>query len=336
MTPRRVATLLVAAIVVIALGMWLSSRRIADSESGAGAPVIKGLKAQVNDVSEVRISRGDGSKVTLRKTPTAWIVAEREFPADSGKVRKLLLDLSELAIVEAKTSDPEKYSQLGVEDTTTPTAAGTRIELATPEKVHAVIVGKTSGMKSGYVRATDAKQSVLATPQVMADPDPKRWLDNSLVDVADARVREVEITPASGPSYKVSREKKEDASFNVTGIPKGRELSSPDVASTIARELAAFTLTDVQKASAAGGAASGSPKAIYRTFDGLELQITGRADGERRYISLAAQSTAKETEAEAQKLAARFKDWEFEVPNYKYDGLFKPLEELLKPRETKK
>lgn len=332
MTARRVATLLVAAVVIIALGMWLSSRRIVDAESGAGAPVIAGLKAQVNEVSEVRISRGDGSKVTLRKTPTAWVVGEREFPADSGKVRKLLLDLTELSVVEPKTSDPEKYAQLGVEDTTTPTATGTRVELATPEKVHAVIIGRSSGMKSTYMRATDAKQSVLATPQVMVDTDPKRWLDNSLVDIAEANVREIEVTPSSGPSYKVAREKKEDTTFNVTGIPKGRELSSPDVASSLARELAAFTLTDVRKASAAAAA---KPKAIYRTFDGLELQLTGREDGERRYITLTATSTAKDSEAEAQKLSTRFKDWEFEIPNYKYDGIFKPLEELLKSKDSK-
>ena len=69
MTGRRVGALLVAALVVIALGLWVSSRKIADTQSGAGAPVIKGLKAQVNEVSEVRISRGDGSKATLRNSP---------------------------------------------------------------------------------------------------------------------------------------------------------------------------------------------------------------------------------------------------------------------------
>src|SRR5262249_17394086 len=146
------------------------------------------------------------------------------------------------------------------------------VELTTPEKVHAVIIGKSSGMKSGYVRATDAKQSVLASPQVTLDADPKRWLDNALVDVPEARIREIEVTPASGPSYKVSREKKEDTAFNVSGIPKGRELVNADAAGAFARELTSLTLSDVQKLS---GAAPASPKAIYRTFDGLDLQLTG-------------------------------------------------------------
>lgn len=335
MTGRRVGALLVAALVVIALGLWLSSRKIQDTQSGAGAPVIKGLKAQINDVSEIRISRGDGSKATLRKEPATWVVAEREYPADSGKVRKLLLDLSELAVVEAKTSDPEKYAQLGVEDVTTPTAGGTRLELVTPEKVHGVIIGRTSGMKSAYVRATDARQSMLATPQVMADADPQRWLDTAMVDVPEARIREVEVTPTNGPAYKISRETKEQTDFTVTGVPKGRELSSPGAPSVVTRELAGLMLTDIRKADTAA-AATASPKAVFRTFDGLEIQLQGRADGDRRYVSLTAQSTANETKDEATKLAARVKDWEFEIPNYKYDGIFKPLEELLTPRETKK
>lgn len=332
MTGRRVGALLVAAVLVIALGLWLSSRKIEDAQSGAGSPVITGLKAQVNDVTEVRISRGDGSKATLRKEPDNWVVVEREYPADSGKVRKLLLDLSDLSVVETKTSDPGKYSQLGVEDVTTPTAAGTRVELVTPEKVHGVILGRVSGMKSAYARATDAKQSVLATPYIMVDADPQRWLDASLVDIPDSRVREVEIAPASGPSYKVSRENKDQADFTVTGIPKGRELSSPSVANAVSRELAGFTLTDVRKAAEP---ASGKPTATFRTFDGLEVQLQGREDGDRRYIAVTAKSTATETAEQATKLSTRTQGWEFEIPKYKYDGIFKPLEELLKAKDAK-
>jgi hypothetical protein len=54
------------------------------------------------------------------------------------------------------------------------------------------------------------------------------------------------------------------------------------------------------------------------------------------YVALTSRSTDKATADEAAKLAARTRDWQFEIPNYKYDGMFKPLEELLKPQDTKK
>jgi len=336
MTGRHVSALLVTALLVAALGTWLSSRKMANPDTSAGQPVLKSLKAQLNEATEVRVAKGDGSHVTLRKRPTDWVVVEREFPADSGKVRKLLLDLSALETVEGKTSDPTKYAQLGVEDVTTPTAAGTRIEIVTPEKVHGVIVGKTSGMKSGYVRDTHSKQSVLATPQVLADADPRRWLDSTLVDIPEARVKEVEVLPASGPAYRVTRENKEQTDFTVPMLPKGRELASPGAANPVAGDLAMLTLTDVRHAPAPSETAPVKPeRAIFRTFDGLEIQVEGMREGDRHFISLMPASSAKETTAESQSLDARVKGWQFEIPSYKYDGLFRPLEELLKKPEEK-
>jgi hypothetical protein len=329
--------LLIAAIVVIVLGVWLSSRKVQIDDTTAGKPVLPALKAQLNDVTEVRLSKGDGSRTTLKKQPSGWIVAEREYPADTTKVRKLLIDLSSLESIEAKTSDPEKYALLGVEETNKPTATGILVEAVTPKQTHGVIIGKGSAAKSGYVRATGAKQSVLATPIIPATPDPKQWLDTSLIDIPEARVNEVEVAVPGGPAYKVAREKKEQTDFTVSPIPKRRELSSPTVANGFGSALAMLTLQDVKKEpeGALATVASTSPHVTFRTFDGLELLITGHQDGERRLISIQPKSTAKETADEAQKLEARVKGWQFEIPNYKYDALFRPLEELLKKPETK-
>src|SRR5262249_6644566 len=129
---------------------------------------------------------------------------------------------------------------------------------------------------------------------------------------------------------------KEQADFTVTPVPKGRELSSDSVANGYASALVLLALTDVKKAPEGPGTiASTPPHVTFRTFDGLELQITGHMDGEHRLISIVPTSTAKETADEAQKLDARVKGWQFEIPNYKYDALFRPLEEMLKKVESK-
>lgn len=333
MTQRRVVTLLIAALVIVAVAFALASRRPAAHQASAGQPLLEGLKPVVNEVTELRISKGDGSRVTLKKRESDWVVAERDYPADSGRVRKLLLNLSALSVIEEKTSDPTSYSRIGVEDVKTPAATGARIEAVTPKKTYAVIVGRSSGMKNTFVRVADAKASYLATPQVMPDADPKRWLDRTLTDILEARVKEIEIAPASGPAYKVSREKKEQTDFTVSNIPKGRELSSPGAANGTAGELVSLTLDDVRKPPSAD--AKPDATATFHTFDGLDVQVTGYKDGERRYVSFVPKSTAKETEAEAQTLTARVMGWQFEIPNYKYDQFFKPLEELLKKPEPK-
>src|SRR5215510_13763593 len=117
MSQRRVLALLIAAVVVIAGALWLSyTQRQPHRDVAVGQAVLPGLSGALNDVTEVRIAKGDGTHVTLRKRPADWEVAERAYVADSGRVRKLLLDLGELKVVEAKTSDPASYARLGVED----------------------------------------------------------------------------------------------------------------------------------------------------------------------------------------------------------------------------
>ena len=334
MNSRRVILLLAAGLIVIAFAIWLSSQRHLERATQSGDLVLPGLEKAVNDITEVRLTKGDQTHTSLKKGATDWLVGERDYPADTGKVRKLLLDLSSLNVVEEKTRNPANYPQLGVEDTTSAKATGTRVALVTPAKVFEIIVGKPSSAKSGFVRLPTQPQALLAAPSVTVDADPKHWLDNTLIDLKQERVKEVEEKPSDGPAYKASREKKEQSDFTVSNIPKGRELSSPVAADSIAGSLSALTLDDVRKGSAPGDAKISH--VIFRTFDGLEVDVAGRKDGAHDLISITARSTAKETADEAQKLTAQYQGWEYEIPAYKYDVIFTTLDSLLKPVEPPK
>jgi hypothetical protein len=336
MTARRVTILLIAAVLVIVLAVWLSSKRHVERGTLAGDPVVTGLeKSALNSITEVRLTKGDGTRTTLKKGASDWSVGEREYPADSGKVRKLLLDLAALNVVEEKTRTPENYPLLGVEDTSSAKATGTRVDLVTAAKTYSLIVGKSSGAKSGYVRVVNAPQSFLAAPLITLDADPKRWLDHTLIDIPQDRIKEFTVKPAEGAAYTATRPSKEQADFAVAAVPKGRELSSPAAADPIAGSLAGVSLDDVQRAPQtppAGVTAAAAPSShvVFTTFDGLRIDVAGRKDGSRTLVSLTPSSTAKETEAEAKTLAARTSGWEYEIPSYKYDGMFRPLEDLLK------
>ena len=335
MSARRVGLLLAAGLIIIAFAIWLSSKRHLERSTQAGDLVIPGLEKSLNGVTEVRLSKGDETHTTLKKGASNWIVGERDYPADSGKVRKLLLDLGSLNIVEEKTRNPASYPQLGVEDTNTPKATGTRVAVVTPEKVYEIIIGKTSSAKSGYVRIPTAPQALLAAPSITVDGDPKRWVDNTLLDINQERIKEVEQKPAEGASFKASREKKEQTDFTVGNIPRGRELSSPVAANSLAGSLSGLTLDDVHKSSPPAADARIS-HAIFRTFDGLELDVAGHKDGSHDLITVTAQSSAKETADEAQKLTTQLQGWDYEIPSYKYDVIFTSLDSLLKPVEPPK
>ncbi len=332
MTARRVVVLLVAAIIIFALAAWLSTNRQSPQPALAGKPVLPGLSTAVNAVSEVRLGKADGSKTTLKRGATDWSVGERGYPADSGKVRKLLIDLGALKVVEEKTRVAANFPQLGVEDTSSAQATGTRVDAVATGKTYSLIVGKSAGGKSAYVRVLNSQQSVLATPLISVDADPRHWLDNKVIDIPQDRIREFVIKPASGASYTAARDKKETPDFSVTPLPKGRELSSPAAADPIAGSLAGLTLEDVQRAAAAAGAKASH--VVFHTFDGLELDVSGRKDGNRALITIEARSNDKATASEAQTLESHLKGWEFEIAGYRYDGMFRSLDDLLKPLPT--
>jgi len=336
MSARRVAILFICALLVIAGAIWLSSRRHLEHATLAGDLVLPGLESGVNAVSEVDLRRGDGTRTSLKKASSGWVVGEREWAAEPGKVRKLLLDLGSLNVVEEKTRLPENYPQLGVEDVSNPKASGTQVDVVTPARTFSLIVGKNSSGKSGYVRVASSPASVLAAPLLTLDADPKSWLEHSLVDLPVTRVRQVEEKPLDAPAWSAARDKKEQPDFTVTGVPKGRQLTGPGAADAVAGALAGLTLEDVQKSAAPADAKLS--RAVFRTFDGLEVTVTGRKDGSRSLVALSAHATAPAAEGEAQQLNTRLGGWEFEVPDYKYGVMFRPVEELLQrlPEPVKK
>jgi Domain of unknown function (DUF4340) len=326
---RRATWLLVAGVLVIAFAIWLSSLRHLERATLAGDAVLPGLERGINTVTQVVLRRGDDTHTTLSRQGPQWLVAERGWPADRGKVRKLLLDLAALNVVEEKTRLPANYPQLGVEDVASAKAAGARVEVLSPGAKWALIVGKPSGTKSGYVRIVDTVQSLLAAPLLSVDPDPKAWLERALLDIAPERVREIEEHAATGPAFTASRASAEQNDFTVAPLPKGRELSGPGAANALAAALSSLSLEDVSKAGT--GADANTTRAVFRTFDGLEVTVSGRKDATRSLLSLAAQSSAGAGAAEAQQLSARLAGWEFQVPDYKYAAIFASLDDLLKP-----
>ena len=333
MRPSQVLALIVAGIGLAGAGLWLVARHGGDSAVDAQGPVLPLQQDDLNAVTRLRIFKGDGSHTTLTREATRWSVAERGYPADTGQVRKLLLDLASLQVEEQKTADPDLYSKLGVEDPSSAQATGTGVDLDVHGKTLKLIVGRTFGTRAVYLRISGQGRSVLATPQLAPDADPRHWLDRTLLDIAPEQVAEVALTPQGGPAYAIKRAAPGAApDFGVSPIPKGRELADPAAAASQGGVLAGLQLDDVRKA----GSLPAAGHADFLTRDGLLLVISGIQDAEQRYLTVVASTPAANAapavQARARELNARLAGWEFEVPGYRYDALFRPLEQLLKPK----
>jgi hypothetical protein len=357
----------VIAVTLLAAGVFLSMLRAGRQADLGGNIVFPDLQAALGEVTEIRFSKGDGSRTTLRKSGTGWNVVEREYPADAVRVRELALALATLRVVERKTAEKENYPKLGVEAVDTPGATGTLVEVVAGEKTWSLIVGKGSDGRAVYVRKPAEAGSLLAQPFLSADPDQKRWIDRLIVDLPGAKVHDIAAKVGQGPSYLLTRPAPGTAEFTLTPVAKGREPASNMVLSGQAESLASFHFDDVRAATAPP--AGPVDTVTYRTFDGQVLEFTGHREGDKRYLRVKAHRdaelaarfppappTAPSSDAAApaapaapasaaepgppsaprdettERLTARAQNVEFEIPVYKYEAIFKPYEELLEPK----
>jgi hypothetical protein len=323
----RFTVLTVTALIVLAAALYLGSRRNAGEPSTEGMLFLPRLATALGTVSEIDLQKGAPTPaVTLHRAGEQWSVAQRgDYPADASKVRRLLVSLADAKIVEEKTSNPANFAIIGVEDPAKPSAAGTQITITTKDGRQSVIVGKPIG-EGNFARRGGEDRSFTVAPGITADVEPKAWIDSRLLDVPVAQIQSVAEKPASGPGYALHRLKPGEEGFALDGAPPaGRKLLDAKALAPSATVLSGLTAEEV----AAAGTVdfSKSSQAIFTLADGNVITVTGTVAGDKRWVEV---QTTKDAA-----LNTKTQNRAFEVASYRFDAIFRPLEQLLVPKETK-
>lgn len=340
MSRQRFISLLVAAVIAISAALYLSGRRNA-APVQQGAALLPSLAAELDSITALSIRRGSAvPTVTVHERNGHWTVAERsDYPADVSKVRKLVLALSDAKIIEQKTSNPVNYPVIGVEDPSLAGAAGAEISVTAKDGKHAVIVGKASG-GGNFARRAGEQASFLVEPGISFESEARYWIEPHLIDIAAADIQSIEVKPATGPAYAVRREAAAPASakapavgaaaasaaggakFVLEGTPPGRKALDSASLAPSPTTYGALTADDVEPA-----ADVDFTKAVQATITlsgGNVITLSGATDGDKHWILV---KTTKD-EAFNAKAAGRA----FEIASYRFDALFRPVEQLLVPK----
>ena len=341
MTLGRVLGLLVAALAAILGSMYLSSLRHLDRDPQGGV-LLPGLEAQLDAITDIRLRKGGDKPLTsLRRTaPGSWVVVERDsYPADVSKVKRLLLALADAKIIEQKTSDPANYAVLGVEDATTANAGGTEVALLAPGKTTTIIVGRPAG-NGNYARRAGEAISYAVEPAIPLDAAPRDWIDGKLLDVPVEKIQGIRVRLADGTAYHITRlpavakpasaaaqsaAPAQNEGFRLETVPAGRQPADADM---IAPSPTSYSGVPADDVTAATSIDFSKPSvAEIALNDGSVLTLTGTVAGDKHWITL--QSGKDEA------LNARSRGRAFEIASYRYEALFRPLEQLLKPKPAK-
>ena len=364
--------LILAAVTAIVVGAVLSVDREPSTAARSGEIVFPGLLDQVNSVVRVRVTGNEG-KFTLTRDRDTWVVEEKErYAADPDRVHKLLLGAAGMKRVEPKTSNPELYPKLWLEDPSGKDAKSVRfvLENASDAELANWVLGDRRPSKSDasrtelYIRVVGDPLAWLVEGSVPGGQKIIDWLDRPVARIDRERLRAVEVVHADGTVIAVNKSLPADADFALRDIPADREADSQYRINDIGRFLEDLRFEDVAPSSSLDFAGSLDKQVQATTFDGLRVHLeTVMRDGEA-WAQLRAEfdeglveksedaaeaskdevgaapgdtpgslRSADEVRAEAERLNARWKGWAYELPSFKRDYIAKRIDELTRAIE---
>jgi hypothetical protein len=359
MNRRTFGMLALIAAVFAVLAIVGQNRTRSGSIAGdsVGTLLLPALGDELDSVRQI-VVRGAGAEAlaSLDRTDGGWVVSEQDdYPAAVTPTNALLIALAEARIVEEKTTNPEFYSRLGVEDVAGTDARGLEVTLLTAAGGrYQVILGDSYGSGERYARIEGQAQSVL----IDRDPNIARsaadWVDKTILAAPGGGVQRVEIMHADGERLVIEKATPSDSSFTVDAVPAGRELQYPGVADVTGNVLQNLQLEAVARQPEP--ATEPIVTTEFRTFDGLFVTASATAadDGDP-WLSFSARFDAEQALAfaeepggdltdevsatgvaatdaiaEAEAINTRLAGWRFRIPAYQYSQMTRRMEDLLR------
>jgi hypothetical protein len=351
MSRQRLVALIVIALLALGGASFLAGRRDG-SQQRTGAALFPTLAAQANSATEMTVFKGSSTpSLTVHKQNEQWTVAERaNYPADISKLRGLLQSLSDAKIIEEKTSNPASYPVIGVEDPLKPEAGGAEVSISVADGKHAVIVGKSSP-EGSYVRRAGEEKSYSVAPAISVDAEPRFWIDTKLLDLKTAEIQKVDMKFSGAPAYLIHRAATPPAAapvaatppvpatppappppsppsppadFILDGVPAGRKAGDAQTLAPSPTTYGNLTIDDVAQAD--GIDFSRASVATLTLANGNVVTITGAMIGDKHWVKVSATQDAA--------LTAKATGRAYEISNFRYDAIFRPLDQLLVPKPT--
>jgi len=302
----------------------------------------------VNELDYLRLTAGGGEVIaSLERSGGQWRVLEASsYPADWARLKSLLSDLSQAEVIEEKTSNPDYYSRLGVEDVATEGASGVMVSFSDETGLAALIAGnEASGRDGQYARLQSEARSMLLDRVLDLPDDRMQWLERDIIDIADSEVVEITIRHPDGEIVNAKKTSADDTDFVLQNIPENSEVKSNWTINSMAGSLAGLSLDEV----APDSEFDWSQATVFTilTADGLQANAELMMREELPWIRLAALAyqadepdeqtgvqPGEQDDDRAQEISERVSGWAYRIPQNKADTMTRHMEDLLKQPEA--
>jgi hypothetical protein len=346
---------IVTLAVIVAAGITAKLR--APQSTFSRQALFPELAGRINDVSGITI-KGNKGTVVLQQQGEQWVLASADnYPALFNMIKRNVVGMAELKIVDEKTDNPGFYKQLGVEG---PEIEGTKSMLMTfkdksGHTMAALIVGnkrQSSSNKPGlYVRKPDASRALLVEGDLDISDEPSHWFESHLFDIPSAGVQKVTISyPRTGEQppddLVLLKDTRDQPDFTVNIPSLDKEPNFNIIASRISRGLEEMRGENVHSLRSFNFPENDTITTTVSTFDGLVVTARLVKKDRLHYANftfaynppVAADKTGTPNtpgttkapapdagtispRASAETLNRNLSPWVFEIPDFLYEAL---------------
>ncbi len=340
------------AVLLAVFSVWQRSS-IGEAEFKAQR-MFPSLAAKVDDIATIQVETKGAAFNVSRNAQGDWVLPDKmNYPADFSTVRKAILGLSELDLVEGRTSRADWQERLGLG---LPKSGGSGTLVTVKDKKGEVLAsliagssveGASAGERQAiYVRRPNQNQTFVARGNFSVPTEERQWLSKAFIDLARDRVKTAAIKPFKGRAYSVTRAKPEDTNFRVVeAIPAGRILRTESEPNGIGNALLGLSFDDVAPQSKFDF--TNAARAAFLSFDGLTLSLSLIEQDRDFWMTVSAVANLQpeappapgaatpklkpDVTKEAKEINAVVAGWAYKIPRYKGVLLSSPLDDLLKP-----
>ena len=342
MKTRTLTALVVLGVIAIVGGWWFGTAETPSPRAfNAGNLMFPDLAPRLRDAARIEIVH-QGKMMAIVKHGDTWGLEDRGgYAVQTPKLRGMLTALTELRLVEPRTTDPAEFSRLGVEnpDETNGTSDLLRVLDPSGKPIVALIVGHRRVRTQGnvpeqvYVRRPDDNQSWLAEGNLQVDADPQLWFDRDIMNIDHGRIASVAVDRGgSAPNGADQLDFARDGQKLVLKQPADHPPLDDYKLEDVDRGLELLTFQDVQTDSQPVGDRIG--QTVYTTGDGLTVTLTAFKGEKDIWVRFTASGDDK-AKGEADKLNAHVGGWTYQLGAWKEKALLPTLDDLKAPPPEK-
>jgi hypothetical protein len=305
----------IAALCVVATAAVVHNTATAVPSDHRGEPVVPALRSRAGELTGITVRDG-ADTFAIERRGGEFVAADSGFPVRLDALREVVTQSAGLTFNDARTSDPSRYSELGLADTGN--GSGKEIVFrAANGDIADIVVGNNdnaAGSAGGgqFVRVKGQPQTWLARGTVHVPADRTGWYANVDFDTKRSEIKKVTLSGGTGETITVAADAKKPGEFDLENVPEKREADAFKV-SRLATLFDAFTFQDVRKRAAPAPA---DARRVVADADGVRVTLANVGNLSDGWVQVTAEPSATDGKPDkAKAITSKTADFEFRLPS---------------------